>query len=1018
MSAVPQPSNPPFQPNEPLQPLQPEPAMPAPQAPPAALGNGRLDADEVLRAEREQVDRWRDRIGVAQDAPLAALAFSGGGIRSATFGLGVLEALRDLELLRRFDYWSSVSGGGYIMAWLRAHCHRDGSGWLEPERAGLWRQSIAHLSKFSNYLSPKVGLFSADTWTMLTTWMRNAALVQLTIVCGIVLLLLVPQLAMRWFAIWPEYQLVRGGTIGLFVGAVVLLAANQLRQRRDQGGSAPPSPLQREWRFHPRHWGRWAGVSVMLLSVGAALWYVTGFNPFETAPVSAWAVPIAALLMLGALCALPALARCNVFQSECDWPDFDQVAVQRWIVVPMLLTSVELSAVLAHLARGLPDDVGYGYLLTHQPSAWPFQLALAFTALVMLACCSLRCWRGTTGRHKVPRVLFNAVLITLASAVCMLALHAMFCGILWLMHWFDAGAQARLGAGAQSWHAFIWGPTLILSAFASAVTLMIGLVGKASLEGMREWWSRLAAWLWIYATVWNVLTLSALYGPMLVLWLASLEHWQALAPLAGWIGTTVAGLLAANSSASGGDDTIRSKRKTLPMIALEALTKVAPPLFIVGLLIGVGAALYAVLTFAAVPNAAIVVDFDRCSGMACWDGYWAQRWAPSAGLIGAAMLGVALVGLLLAWRVDINEFSLHAFYRSRLARCYLGASHRARKPQNFTQFDEKDDIALCALQPRAGADAPPPLPLHLINCTVNLGGSGDLALHTRHGASFTIGPLALGSDYGESPADKIGYRRHQPCDDTGAGELTLAEAISVSGAAASPNQGFHSSPAVAFMMTLFNVRLGRWFANPRFPRQRTSPALSTGCLLMELFASASERSRYLMISDGGHFDNLGVYELVRRRCALIVAVDAECDPALRCGALGTLIRLCKVDFNADIDIDVSALARDAQTGLSQCSCVVGRIVYRDANGMAEGEGTLVYLKATLPPTVGDASLHQYHAEHPAFPHESTGDQFYGEDQFESYRRLGRHIAAEALGPGMQADLAERLRQVRGDFVAG
>lgn len=1016
MSAVPQPPDPLFQPlpDIALEPPQAR-AQPA-EAPPGALGDGQLGVDDVLRAERAHVNCWRDRIHVPHDAPLAALALSGGGIRSATFGLGVLEALRDLGCLHRFDYWSSVSGGGYIMAWLRAHCHRDGASWLAPQLAAHWRQSIAHLSKFSNYLSPKVGLFSADTWTMLTTWMRNAALVQLTIVCGLVLLLLVPQLAMRWFAIWPEYELLRGGAIGIFVAAVVLLAANQLRQRRDQGGSAQASPLQRDWRFHPEHWGRWAGASAILLSVCAALWLVTGFNPFETAPVSAWAVPIAALLMLGSLCALPALARCNVFRSECSWPDFGQAAVQKWIVVPMLLTSVELSAVLAHLARDLPADVTYGALLAGQPSAWPFQLALAFTALVVLACCSLRCWRGTTGTHKVPRVLFNAVLIALASAVCMFALHAMFCGILWLMHSFDAGARDRLGFEVRSWHAFIWGPTLILSAFASAVTLMIGLLGKASLEGMREWWSRLAAWLWIYATAWNVLTLSALYGPMLVLWLASLEHWQALAPVAGWIGTTAAGLFAANSAASGGDDTIRSKRRTLPNVALNILTKIAPPLFIVGLLIGVASVLYLLLTYAAVPDAVIAIDFRRCTGAACWDAYWTQRWTPSAGTIGAVMLAVALVGALLAWRVDINEFSLHAFYRSRLARCYLGASHRARKPQNFTQFDEKDDIALCALQPREGKGAPAALPLHLINCTVNLGGSGDLSLHTRHGASFTIGPVALGSDYSEHPDDKIGYRRHQPCDDMGTGELTLAEAISVSGAAASPNQGFHSSPAVAFMMTLFNVRLGRWFANPRFPRQRTSPALSTGCLLMELFASANERSRYLMISDGGHFDNLGVYELVRRRCELIVAVDAECDPALRCGALGTLIRLCKVDFNADIEIDVTALAVDGTTGQSKASCVVGRIVYRNAAGVAECEGVLVYLKASLSPTVNDASLRQYHAEHPAFPHESTGDQFYGEDQFESYRRLGRHIATEALGPGMEADLAERLRQVRPDFA--
>ena len=102
--------------------------------------------------------------------------------------------------------------------------------------------------------------------------------------------------------------------------------------------------------------------------------------------------------------------------------------------------------------------------------------------------------------------------------------------------------------------------------------------------------------------------------------------------------------------------------------------------------------------------------------------------------------------LVMAARVDINEFSLNAFYRSRLVRCYLGATRfrpGERQPQNFTGFDEGDDLELTELTTSRGSGGP----LHIINCALNLGGSSDLALHTRHSASFTLSPLHCGSSY-------------------------------------------------------------------------------------------------------------------------------------------------------------------------------------------------------------------------------------------------------------------------------
>jgi hypothetical protein len=145
-----------------------------------------------------------------------------------------------------------------------------------------------------------------------------------------------------------------------------------------------------------------------------------------------------------------------------------------------------------------------------------------------------------------------------------------------------------------------------------------------------------------------------------------------------------------------------------------------------------------------------------------------------------------------------------------------------------------------------------------------------------------------------------------------------------------------------------------------------------------------------MVSDGGHFENLAAYELVRRRCRVIVVSDGECDDALTFSGLGTLIRMCEVDFGARISIDVSAI-RSGTGAWSSKRWAVGRIDYGDGGA----DGILIYLKASMTGRE-DTSVLQYKSSHPAFPHESTGDQFYGEDQFESYRHLGRSVGHEVF----------------------
>jgi hypothetical protein len=167
-------------------------------------------------------------------------------------------------------------------------------------------------------------------------------------------------------------------------------------------------------------------------------------------------------------------------------------------------------------------------------------------------------------------------------------------------------------------------------------------------------------------------------------------------------------------------------------------------------------------------------------------------------------------------------------------------------------------------------------------------------------------------------------------------------------------------------------------------------------LLQEALGLTTDRSSWVHLSDGGHFENLALYEMVRRRCHFIVAVDAGCDPDREFEDLGGAIRKVRIDFG--IPIEMSGVNVGVNTGDGQTRCAIGRIQYsavdkvrRRLDGREVEEpapdGFLLYVK----PSVFDADpvdVRNYREANPEFPHESTGDQFFSESQFESYRALG------------------------------
>jgi hypothetical protein len=213
---------------------------------------------------------------------------------------------------------------------------------------------------------------------------------------------------------------------------------------------------------------------------------------------------------------------------------------------------------------------------------------------------------------------------------------------------------------------------------------------------------------------------------------------------------------------------------------------------------------------------------------------------------------------------------------------------------------------------------------------------------------------------------------------------------------------------------LFNARLGAWLGNPgpagRSTWKRSDPLMGAAPLMREMFGRTTDVNPYVYLSDGGHFENLGLYEMVARRCRWIVVSDAGCDADYAFQDLGNAIRKIRIDLGIPIEFPAGVAIDKAHAGNGNRHGALGVIRYSVVDGEV-ADGVLLYLKATLS---GDepVDVRNYAMSHPDFPHETTANQWFGESQFESYRTLGVHtIATLAAGPD-RGTLAAFLETVR------
>jgi len=826
-----------------------------------------------------------------QPKPLSALCISGGGIRSATFALGAIQSMADRDILGKFDYLSTVSGGGYIGSWLTAWIQRAGG--YDKVAPKLKRNApkpvppdpdpIQHLRDYNNYLTPKLGFFSGDTWTVVATIIRNMTLNWLVLVPLLMFALMIPRVMVS------------------------------LIDLRDFYGDNPPDG----WV--------WATRIVFYLS-----YFFFSLAIFNTVRY------------------LPGVG--NVPHTQGDF--------LLYVLAPLVLSHV-LHCV--HFYWWWIDTTDALPGLWHEITRGLVESYCGWFAY-LIVCVLFR------NPKKFLQLLFGPI----TFAMLLLGVGV---GVLAWVLFFDIYPSAIISLS----HFVALGPPLLLVGFATAGGLFVGLTSRVLKDEDREWMSRAGAWLTMVILIWAAVCSLVLLVPEYALgwrtWIQSAAG--ALGAISGW-----ASARAGYSGKSQPTSDQRQPKQQSWQIALAL--KLAPLVFVVIFFIGL-----AILTNLILSGSGLVK-------LAWWDHH---RIVEDTGLIANSILAVLFFGLsaVMARFININIFSIHSMYRNRLIRAYLGASNPRRSASAFTGFAETDNLSMYKLNTDYK-------PLHVLNLTLNLVSGERLAWQQRKAESFTVTTLYCGSS-------DLGYR---PSTEYADG-LTLGTAMAISGAAASPNMGYHSSPVIGFIMTLFNARLGAWLGNPGIHGEKSwrqrGPYSATGSLIREAFGLTNSRSPYVYLSDGGHFENLGIYEMVQRRCRYIVVLDSGGDPDFTYEDLGNALRKIRIDMGIPIEF-TQALTAPLQARKKRCA--VARIGYSNVDGANCGDGYLIYVK---PMFLGNESpdVQSYHSGNLDFPHQTTGDQWFDESQTESYRMLGMHTMDEIF-QHLKGDTLVDFVQASEDYI--
>ena len=677
---------------------------------------GELDSDTVLREEANTIHPAKPPIADSvKGAELyqalhgrnaTALCLSGGGIRSASFALGVIEALavhprqataegegekqaasEKTSFLAQFHYLSTVSGGGYIGSWLSAWIARDSYSRVWSKLIGRRTHpdeepgEIAWLRAYSNYLTPKLGLFSADTWTAVALYVRNLILNWLVILPAICLLLFTIKFTTvlaYWLSTKPDWQL------ALTVVAVLLMiwtlrfatrnrpTCNPLGAAAQPAADAQDAADKRTSDAHRNEMIR------MAAGANQARFF--------------W------------LCLMPAILASNIFAIYLSSRDFAIATKPVWyFLVAGILSGLVLYAV--------------SWL-----TALPFKTAREKRGHVYWLR-DLACWSiGGGGVY--------GALMGLGAYLFLSPDHDLK---------FLIGRPDVTEATANLLILAIYGVPWVINAQLTAEMVFVGLTSwQRGSDFDREWFGRSTGWFAAAAIVWFAVAFAILVGAELA-WQYVVDNYAKY--VTGGIGA-LSGILTAVFGAgkmSGGTEQKNAKASLTSKIVLT----IAPALFLIILVIGLSLLIdYLLLGYALIESPLLGAGGDYHDDL---------KWL-------AIGCGAVLFVAFFSWtRVNINRFSMHALYRNRLVRAYLGASNPKRAPNPFTGFDEVDNYPMQKLWTK-GKDGWQPF--HVVNIALNVVASSRLAWQERKAEPFTATPLHCGTaTFSGTTAHSLGYRR-------------------------------------------------------------------------------------------------------------------------------------------------------------------------------------------------------------------------------------------------------------------
>ncbi|HZL27826.1 MAG TPA: hypothetical protein VFC39_14970 [Acidobacteriaceae bacterium] len=899
----------------------------------------------------------------------SALCFSGGGIRSASFCLGALQSMSRFgfkgegkgtaaphHMLCELDYLSTVSGGGYIGSWLMAWTKRltdqapgadageQGVASQAQKRAGAdaFREvlhslagsaphttgdpaprAIRHLRDYTSFLAPKLGL-TLDTWTLVAIIFRNLFINWIMILP--LLLCLIAFVQVLHFGIFQLGAIaVRFDGFHIAFGLATLL----FMFAGTMAGLRMPS-RQAEKLFASKLEPKAVfGLFVMPLAASSvlllALWLQKPWLWNHPAFLMAW------LAVAGWI----SFATIPIVRTKFTAKPNVQYSRQRRYV----------TGILAAAATGALLSVALYGIGLKAPSWFPITPT-----------------RTASGRHSAPHAP-SPVASTTATPAAVVN---------------DPRPEVlNLLPGVDADYFILFGFPIIWSLLMGASSLFSAFLSDYESDIDREWWARAGGMMMYTLIFWVVAMGIVIYAPQFLVTKLAIGKFSGAGFLTGALGAL--GGFSTSSGQSG------------------STTKKADTSFISSFLNRFGLVLPAVCCLALLALALLLAKFEVYLAIVVHAQLQAWR---LAGLTAGdrslkahicVFIGTGIVALLANAAININIFSLHGMYRMRLMRAFLGSSNTRRDPDKFTGFDDRDMVW------EDEVPCEPGVPLHLIQTTVNLVGTRDLAWAQRKAEGFTISPLHCGGwRLGYVPTRCYGGPRG----------LSLATAMAISGAAINPNMGYHSSPLVTLIMTLFNARLGWWLPNPKYNRKdwkmkwakkfcspmrdlmaQKSPRLALRPLIDEMFGGTNDTTPYIELTDGGHFEDLGVYEMVLRRSNRIIIIDAGADPDCEFEDLGNAIRKIEIDLGIPITFRGNKLEMEKGTQATNLRCGIADIHYECVDGPSTASGELIYIKAGMNGQE-PADIRQYAVTHPTFPHEATSNQFFTESQFESYRHLG------------------------------